>query len=475
MIVPYIIVCPTCGSRIFVKIQKADYLPEYPIRINCGKCKTLIKGTFAGEDSKRRGGLHLYNATSEDPIPVNLKINAAYYIEIAGEIPARKIASFDGIIVDKPSPFLEAVSNMDAQEMLEYKDRLRAFYPEYCQWQKTYCTAFQLLQDGSFDYIPVVLKNQIGEYVYECDNILKTLYCLQERIILATQYIFIKPINQKEILQRIHILLANLPYEELDAFLDNLKNQYDLITLYIRLVNIFVDFMNVYPNLLPAEAILRYKNKKLKQNTGISTCTFSDLKIYYQDTYETLLSMMDIPVCLDNINCRKNWNAFAVHIIRTNKDGTQKRINNISDYRNLANGKRLEFLDLHEPFQQIIAIPANSKLRNGIGHNNIKYDGTSQTISILNKKDYENVIEKISLIDFAVDCIGLMKSAVIMSEIILALIRYDKQKEGIKSIISPQLYSKKISPNDKCPCGSGIKYKKCCKHDLEKVLSSKKQ
>lgn len=28
---------------------------------------------------------------------------------------------------------------------------------------------------------------------------------------------------------------------------------------------------------------------------------------------------------------------------------------------------------------------------------------------------------------------------------------------------------RKLKPNEKCPCGSGIKYKKCCKYRLEET------
>jgi uncharacterized protein YecA (UPF0149 family) len=37
---------------------------------------------------------------------------------------------------------------------------------------------------------------------------------------------------------------------------------------------------------------------------------------------------------------------------------------------------------------------------------------------------------------------------------------------ALQQLISPTVYLKKekrIKPNGKCPCGSGIKYKKCCR------------
>lgn len=74
-----------------------------------------------------------------------------------------------------------------------------------------------------------------------------------------------------------------------------------------------------------------------------------------------------------------------------------------------------------------------------------------------------------SLMNVAVDCLGLTKTAIILSEIILYLLRLEFRTEGIYSIIHPRFY-KGAQSNDKCPCGSGAKYKKCCKNEVEKIM-----
>ena len=77
-------------------------------------------------------------------------------------------------------------------------------------------------------------------------------------------------------------------------------------------------------------------------------------------------------------------------------------------------------------------ISANRFLRNGIGHNNIK-------------------------------------SAVIVSEIVLFILRQEFRPEGVHSILHPRLY-KNVQPNDKCSCRSGLKFKKCCKDEVAEIL-----
>lgn len=117
---------------------------------------------------------------------------------------------------------------------------------------------------------------------------------------------------------------------------------------------------------------------------------------------------------------------------------------------------------------QLIDIPANKFLRNGIGHNNVKYDGITQIITAYDLKDPSVIKYQGNLMEVAVDCIGLARSAVILSEILLFILRQEFRKENVRSIIHPRFY-RNIQPNDKCPCGSGIKYKKCCRNEVERL------
>ena len=70
--------------------------------------------------------------------------------------------------------------------------------------------------------------------------------------------------------------------------------------------------------------------------------------------------------------------------------------------------------------------------------------------------------------EIPVDCIGFAKSAVIMSDIILYMLRQEFRTEGIRNIIHLRL-CKGVEPNGKCPCGSGAKYKKCCRNEVESI------
>jgi hypothetical protein len=467
MIVPIIAICPICGKKTYLRIEDGSYLKEYPIRVNCINCRALIKGTYIMSPRSARG-LNLINAETEEcdvDSETQMIRNADYVAEISGELPCKTVRAFDGHLIFS-SPFLEAADNVES--IVERKERLSYFTKNMEDWKKRKSTAFQLLDEGSIEYIAMALNNKMGEYTYECDNYLKSLHCLQEVVLEETKYLFLKP-TQDDCITDLLKTLSLIDGEQLHELAKQIGGVQEILFSYRKAIEVFSDFMSIYPNLLPAETFIRFDKKA--SDVGIATCSFSDIKSFYQDAYESLLSLMYIPVCIDNIHNRGDYQSFA----KKAYSGLfkQKRFSDISDdfhkYQILANGKKLEKLNTSESLQKAVNIPADSSLRNGIGHNNYKYDGITQTVTAFDLKDPSLIKYQSSLMEVAVDCIGLAKSSVIIAEIILYLLRHEFRKEGVHSIMHPRFY-KGAEPNGKCPCGSGIKYKKCCRNELEKMI-----
>lgn len=467
MIVPKIAICPICGKKTYLRIEDGSYLNEYPIRVNCLNCRALIKGIYIMDIKSPYRGLHLLNADIEecDVDTVNGIIrNADYVADISGELPCKNVRKFDGKLI-KSSPYLEVTDNIESVE--ERKERLSYFTKNMLDWKKTKSTAFQLLDEGSIEYIATALNNQMGQYRYECDHYLKSLQCLQEVVLEETRYLFLEP-YQDDCVKKVIEIMGRIDKAEMKLLVDQMGGVQDIILAYRKAVEVISGFMNIYPNLLPAETYIRYKNKNV-ENIGIATCSFVDVKSFYQDSYEALVSLLYIPVCLDNVMQRGDYQKFASTYSGLFK---QKKFAELEDdyhrYLILDNGMKLNKVNASEEMQRIIDIPANKFLRNGIGHNNIKYDGITQIVTAYDLKDHTVIKYQGSLMEIAVDCIGLAKSAVIMSEIILFMLRQEFRTEGIKSIIHPRFY-KGAETNGKCPCGSGAKYKKCCKNEVEAI------
>lgn len=468
MVVPRILICPICGKRTYLRIEDGGYLSEYPIRVHCLNCRALMKGVYIMTQDSPYRGLHMYNAVVEEcDVDSEKKIikNADYVFEVSGELPCRLVREFDGHIITQ-TPYLEAADQI--AYMQARIARLQYFEANITDWKSKKGVAFQLLDEGSIEYIATAIDNHMGEYWYECDNYLKSLHCLQEIVLEETKYLFFDE-TQITTLQHIIECLARLDSDNLHLFSVRMGGVPELLLAYRKAISVFSSFMDVYPNLLPAETYLLFKNRNVA-NSGISTCSFTDLKAFYQDSYEAILSLLYIPVCLDNILSRGDYQSFDSEFT---KFFSEKRFRDLSDdferYLLFDNGLKLNKIDIHEPLQGLIAIPADRKLRNGIGHNNIKYDAIKQIIQVYDQKDHEKVTLEKRLMDMATDCLGLVRSAVLLAEIILFILRRELKADNIHSALHPRLYTE-TTPNDKCPCGSNTKYKRCCKSDIETIL-----
>lgn len=471
VVIPKVAICPICGKKTYLRIEDGGYLDEYPIRVNCINCRTLMKGVYIMALGSPYRGLHLFNAEVEecDVDSVAKKIrNADYVAEISGELPCKNVRVFDGNLI-YTTPFMDSVDELGTSEsLLERKERLSYFARNMADWKKAKSTAFQLLDEGSIEYIATALHNKMGEYSYECDNYLKSLHCLQEIVLEETKYLFLKP-EQDEYVSNLISDMAQVDREQMHEFANQIGGVQSLILAYRKVIEVFSEFMTIYPNILPAETYIRFRSKDL-DGIGIATCSFGDIKTFYQDAYESILSLLYIPVCIDNIVLRGDYQAFdsCFEDVFCPKNKTR----DLKWYRGIDNGTRINKLCESEPYQKILELPANRLLRNGIGHNNIKYDGITQMITAYDLKKLDKINFQNNLMNVAVDCLGLAKSAVIMSEMILFMLRQEFRMENVHSIIHPRFY-KRAQVNDVCPCGSGKKYKKCCMNEVEATLRRK--
>lgn len=471
MVINKVVVCPICGKKTWLRIQDGGYLNEYPIRVNCMNCRALLKGTYVMDPSKKGRGLYMINADIEncDVVECGLNLTAKgvdYVAEISGELPCFNVRKYEGDVPE--SIFLRWVSYLsDVQGM----SRLSYFAKNMQEWKREKSVAFQLLDEGSIEYIAIALKNKIGDYQYECDNYLKSIHCLQEVVLEETKYLFVSP-EQDTSISLLYQKFSLLDQEQVRSLIMQMGGVEEILQLYRKAIEVFSGFMKIYPNILPAETKLGF-TLCTEPDMGIATCSFEDLKSFYQDAYESLMALFVVPVCLDNIVERGNYSAFDSSTKGLFK---QKKFWDLSDdyhrYLILDNGMKIKRINRLSFFQNAVDIPANRFLRNGIGHNNIRYDGLSQTITAYDLKDHSKVNFETTLMSMAVDCIGLAKSAVIISELLLFLLRQAFRKDEIRSIVHPRLY-KGAKPNSKCPCGSGAKYKKCCKYEVELLLRNK--
>lgn len=113
-------------------------------------------------------------------------------------------------------------------------------------------------------------------------------------------------------------------------------------------------FMDILPNLIPAISAMQYKSINYEEQ-GISTCSFEDIKIFYIDAYEKILSFIHIPICLDNIKYRGKYDTFNFS-------------KHFDDFMKKKKGNKLKEISKGEFFSSMINFPIDNKLRNAIGH-----------------------------------------------------------------------------------------------------------
>lgn len=464
MMISKVIVCPICKKKTFLRIQNGGYLDEYPIRVNCFNCRALMKGSFIMKSSNLNPGLHMLNAEIEecdiDTETITCR-NADYVAEVSGELPCNIVKEYIGGI--PLSPFLRSIDYIDSTE--QQIERLKYFNCNMKEWKLKKSTAFQLLNDGSIDYIATALDNKMGDYHYRCDHYLKAIHCLQEVVHEETKDLF-NDSKQDDYVKRIIREMSQVDKDGLHDIAVCIGGVQGLLIAYRKVVEVFSNFMNVYSNLLPAETFTKFKTKN-NTDICISTCSFSDIKFFYQDAYEALLSLMFIPVCIDNIILRGDYQKFGSSYNKVCCPPNMNR--DYKWYLGLNNGTRFNNLDDSEPIQKLINFKASVYLRNGIGHNNVQYDSITQEIKAFGFNNPTTVKYRGTLIGVAIECLGLARTAVIYSEIILYMMRREFKAQGVNTIIHPRFY-KGVQLNDRCPCGSGLKYKTCCKKDIETIM-----
>ncbi len=153
MVIPAIAVCPICGKKTYLRIEDGGYLYEYPIRVYCLNCRALIRGIYVMDRASGPLGLHLFNAEKKDCRPSQgsfREIDADYLAEISGELPTKKVCTFNGKI-PQSTPYIDASKEID---IIPRKEQLKRYYSNMREWEKWKSIAFQLLNEDAIEFIP---------------------------------------------------------------------------------------------------------------------------------------------------------------------------------------------------------------------------------------------------------------------------------------------------------------------------------
>ena len=448
MTVNYFIKCPTCGTVTRMR-SPAGYVYRTPVRIHCGKCNTLLTGEFISDNEKIKAYYTPSNCEQ-----VNFQ-EYDYYGEASGELLCHKIEYIPGTGMDLPPTLSPVFAFMDSMNQCD-KDNFINFIC-YCDvlnrnWDNEQIK-YKLYKDKQIEFIKTKFGEPAEKCGYRLDSDFDVLRYIYYSLFFDCGGIF-KEKNIQDKLVEINRHFRHLDKTALADFISELDRSSRLSLAQDKIFEIFFAFVQISMNLAPAIGANQYNDCSgiNKEQLGLTTCTFTDIKQFYQDTYESLLESSDIVIGLDNIEMRGSYDSFAKKL-------------NMAKFRGQAKGNRVTFLNQDEFFSREFNMMSDAnELRNAIGHNDYTYTGITQALDYAVRS--KGINKQAYLLDIAIECVQLMQSAYILCFYIYELYRY-KQRVKDESLVLNIIFYRKTKNQDRCPCGSRKKYKDCCKSMIE--------
>ena len=453
----YYIKCDICGAASNLKYQMG-FSKRHPIRFKC-PCGVSLRGEFSEKNGISFENAQIIDAESKE-FPALVVYSSGDFLTEPPFVPTEEWQLF------RPTSFIYATNYLNYDDfrkefsyIVTYRDKFhqinRAINELYFAnneslliktIKKNYSNpVFNLQTNNSIDIFRSVAKINQFQFLNskESDAVLKitSLYqkaVSEKRTELESYLHFLNKLNRLEGWKKRIYKLCDLVYEKID--------------LLIPIIS--VDF---------------YKGNKEEMLDGrfaITTTSFEDIKQLYVDLYELIADILVLLVGFDNVLERGDYEKIKPI------DGL--RVNSLSDMSNMRNkGNIIKFLDNGGIACELVCKCLSADTRNSIGHYDYDSEEIANTLgqkirfyNVNNKEEFE---EK-TLTQICYDIWQMYNCMGIFGELIYRLQMHNRVLEGQCPSECNNLYKtiigldkkKKIYPNDKCPCGSGLKYKKCC-------------
>ena len=467
MVINLYLKCDICEKITNLKYQMG-FINHHPIRFKC-KCGVTLNG------ERNEKGIHFKNTkqlSTEEIKRLNLK-QISQIISISPEFltnpPSSVYDAFDTMPI---SPFIRTTIEIENYE--EYRmefQRILTYKSDGLQLVKNCNDLYEAKNKKALENVvrrDMRMSAQHFPMENDADELRIMLYVNQSQYmneigkdhLLQAQEIFSKAVKDHKYQVVGLALLLNR--------VGNLNRwQRDTVKLQQRI-------MDNIEYLLPVIGVNYYKstNAILKSARVITTASFEDVKSLYVDLYEHICRTMGLVAGLDNIFTRGDF-----RILRNDSTNIFKGRVLEGLITESVHGKIVNYISDLEPCEKLIGKYLDKDVRNGIGH--FSYDAHEvantygQIINFIDAKDKTKCTNR-SLKEICYYIWQMYKSLAVIYELIY---RFQILILGLKGITpsslkivgtNTELKSRtyrnmiKISPNDICPCGSGMKYKKCC-------------
>ena len=440
--------CRVCNSITRVRLQ-VGWLEQHPIVIACGKCGVSLSGKV--DIGQMQPGLKF---EFENADILNNDEKPDYIVECSGEFPTSKHCVEEKSLQYDISPFIKNMSRMSDDGYEKFSRRVQSLISTANQWND-FKRIIDLAQNGNREYLLQEIRKVFPENFIPCRNEFEVMRAIH----MVEVHGFLSPLRG-DLLEDLSFSsdILKLNNIELTKLIDYLNNHdgYGLVDLQALIYKVLDDFIKNYQSLIPAFSIQFYHDAAIDYDVeGSSTSDFNSVKQFYLEAYEALGNLMILPVALNNIKYRGNFESVQP---------IKEKIQTLDDFIASTKGTRYHYCDTSEIYVEKLNLQVDSKLRNAIGHNDVEYDTITQQITYIpNPKDRSKQLTKY-LLEFEDEAIHLVQAIIVISEYLYRLREIELMIKGHIPIIPHETtkVSKKIGRNDPCPCGSGKKFKKCC-------------
>lgn len=438
--------CQVCGTVTRIRLQ-VGWQNQHPIVVICGECGTSLSGTAYMDQENITLDFEFSNAKI-----VNDILKADFIVECSGEFVTKKHCEDDGELFGATlTPFMRNCFKMDYEKFGTCVSTLRTTGERWDQYKRIQ----DLFSNGKESYLVQELKKVFGNEKFYYRNKLEIL-----RMVHMIEYSgFMVPLCKKEIKDVSECILKNKKQlEDMTAFITCLeqKEGYRLEELQKLIYKTQNDFVMNYSALIPALSLYFYKEKFVGyEDEGSTTSDFESIKQFYIDAYEALGTLLIIPIGLNNIKYRHNFNDFIY------SNGPKET--GIDGFIKLSKANKFKQIDLSECFTKDFKVNRVAQLRNAIGHNDYVYDAITQKITYKYDPKDKSKEDEMYLLEMEELAINMFIAVLLIAECIYQLRKIGLVDKGEVPIMNNNNSTKKkIGRNDPCPCGSRLKYKKCC-------------
>ncbi len=396
--------CQVCGSITRVRLQ-IGWQKEHPIEVACSKCGTYLSGSVK-IDQNRLGVQFSFDNADEI-----LDAKAEYMVECSGEFPTvkqGKAAELEKVVI---TPFIRYISYMKTDDSYEqFGKAILQLHTTEKKW-KNYKRIIDLFKNNS-KYLVREIQREFSEQYFQCRNefeILRAVHMIE----VCGFYSALK----KDILDDISFSagIMKLDSVQLKSLINFLNSHYGyhLEELQDLIYKVYNDFIKIYQRLIPALAIQYCKDDSFDfEIEGSTTSSFDRVKQFYLDVYEALGNLLIIPVALNNIKYRADVNSM---------NPLEKNVSSLEDFIKLKKALRYHFCLDTEIYTNFLDVVVNAKLRNAIGHNDVKYDAVSQMITYIPDPKDRTKKKTEYLLEFENEAIHMFQAILVVSECLYRL------------------------------------------------------